>query len=122
RAPVAGLARCPDEEPDIRVVLQILAEARLVTLDEETAEVAHEALIREWPTLREWLNQDRDSLRLQRQLGAAAQEWQRLSQDSGLLYRGVRLEQALEWTREHPDELNSSTRGFLDASRERTER
>ncbi len=118
RVSIADLARGPDEEPAIRAVLQVLAEARLVTLDEQTAEVAHEALIREWPTLSDWLNQDREGLRLRRQLGAAAHEWQRNGRDAGLLYRGVRLEQALEWAGEHPGELTSLERAYLDASRE----
>ena len=39
-----------------------------------TVEVAHEALIREWPTLREWLSEDREGLRLHRQLTHAAEE------------------------------------------------
>jgi len=102
RRAVPELARGAAEEPAIRAVLHVLAEARLVTLDEQTAEVAHEALIREWPRLREWLNQDREGLRQRRQLGAAAREWARLGHDAGLLYRGVRLEQALGWAREHP--------------------
>ena len=41
------------------MLLGRFAEARLLTLDEGTAEVAHEVLIREWPTLRGWLEEDR---------------------------------------------------------------
>ena len=44
----------------VRALLERLADARLVTLDDGTAEVAHEALIREWPRLRGWLDEDRD--------------------------------------------------------------
>src|SRR5438132_11781571 len=57
----------------------------------ETDQVAHEALIREWPRLREWLNQDRRALRVWRQLLRAAQEWEHLGRDAGGLYRGARL-------------------------------
>jgi hypothetical protein len=35
-----------------------------------------EALIREWPRLREWLNQDRERIWLQRQVDRAADEWE----------------------------------------------
>ena len=49
--------------------------ARLVTMDDAGVEVAHEALIREWPRLRSWLDEDRDGLRLQRQVTAAAAAW-----------------------------------------------
>src|SRR5262249_35426746 len=52
--------------PTTAAVLQRLADARLVTTGEGTAEVAHEALIREWLTLREWLNENREALRVQR--------------------------------------------------------
>ena len=64
-----------DEAAAVRTVVQILADARLITLSEDTAEVAHEALIREWPTLRAWLDEDRDGLRLHQHLAESAQEW-----------------------------------------------
>jgi WD40 repeat protein len=88
-----------------------------VVLGSDTAEVAHEALIREWPTLREWLASDREALRLHRSLTEAATEWQRAGQDPSLLFRGARLAAALDWAAEHDAELNASEREFLDASR-----
>ena len=59
-------------------LLDRLAEARLVTLGEDSVEVAHEALIREWPRLRQWLREDREGLRLHRRLTEAASEWETL--------------------------------------------
>jgi class 3 adenylate cyclase len=56
RASFDELMSQAEDPAHVRVVLNKLAEARLVTVGEDTAEVAHEALIREWPTLREWLN------------------------------------------------------------------
>jgi FOG: WD40 repeat len=97
-------------------VLNQLAEARLITLSENTAEVAHEALIREWHTLREWLNQDRDGLRLHRNITEGAQEWELLEHDPGMLYRGARLSQAREWAALHPNVLNTDESTFLEAS------
>src|SRR5207302_643635 len=41
----------------VRSLLERLSDARLVTLDEGTAEVAHEVLIRRWPTLRQGLQE-----------------------------------------------------------------
>jgi WD40 repeat protein/class 3 adenylate cyclase len=101
---------------EVRRTLSLLADARLVTLGEGTAEVAHEALIREWPTLRAWLNQDRDGLQLHRHLTETAQEWELLERDTGALYRGARLAQAREWAAVHPKALNAGERAFLDAS------
>ena len=75
---------------EVRAVLTKLADARLITTGENTAEVAHEALIREWPHLREWLNEDREGLPLHRHLTEAANEWAMLERDSSVLYRGAR--------------------------------
>lgn len=113
----------PSSEAErVHDVLNKLADARLITTGENTVEVAHEALIREWPTLREWLNQNRDGLRLQRHLTESAQAWQNLNREPGELYRGARLAQALEWSKTNAGELNPLERGFLDASREMVER
>ncbi len=78
------------ETEQICQALLKLVDARLITTSEGTVEVAHEALIREWPALREWLAQDREGLRLQRHLTEAAQEWELLERDPGALYRGAR--------------------------------
>lgn len=56
--------------------------------------MSHEALIREWPTLRAWLDEDREGLRVHRKLTEAAQEWVDHAHDPDLLYRGARLERA----------------------------
>jgi WD40 repeat protein/class 3 adenylate cyclase len=122
RASLEELFSHTEEPEEVRLVLNALADARLVMLSEGTAEVAHEALIREWPTLREWLNQDRESLKLHRHLTEAAQEWELLEHDNGLLYRGARLAQAREWAALHPNALNAAERSFLDAAFEQNQR
>ncbi len=101
---------------DVEEVLVKLADARLIITGEGTAEVAHEALIREWPMLREWLAQNRDGLLVLRRLTEAAQEWELLEQDAGSLYRGARLVQAVEWARANPQQLNELEQAFLEAS------
>lgn len=99
-----------------RAVLNMLAEARLVTMGDETAEVAHEALIREWPTLREWLSQDRESLRLHRYLTKAVHEWEKTGRDSSYLLSGTRLAQYEEWRAATSLVLNEEEMYYLDAS------
>ena len=94
-----------------------LADARLITLSEDSAEVAHEALIREWPTLRQWLNENRAGLVLHRELADDTNRWQRLDRDAGALYRGAQLQQALDWSQKNPTMLSLSEQDFLDASR-----
>ncbi|MEW5986826.1 MAG: BTAD domain-containing putative transcriptional regulator [Chloroflexota bacterium] len=107
---------------ETRNVLNVLADARLITIDHNTVEVAHEALIREWPTLRQWLAEDRDELRLHRHLSEAAQEWELLGREPGSLYRGARLAQAREWAITGAGRLNAVERAFLEASQTEAER
>ena len=116
RASFTELMSDPKRTKDVHNVLNVLAEARLVTLSEDSAEVAHEALIREWPTLREWLDQDRAGLQLHRRLTEAAHEWELLERDEGVLYRGAQLAQAREWAASHEAALNALEGAFLQAS------
>src|SRR5579859_6902714 len=108
----------------VREVIRTLADARLITTEQDSAEVAHEALIREWPTLRGWLAEDREGLWLHRHLTEAAQDWVKLGREPDAQYRGARLAQALEWASEpaHDQELNGLEREFLTASQEAAER
>ena len=116
RVSIDELPSKPEDSDAVHQVLSALADARLVTTDQNAAEVAHEALIREWPTLRGWLEADRESLRLHRHLTEAAQEWDRLGRDTSGLYRGVRLAQAVEWAAARSETINVVERDFIDAS------
>jgi WD40 repeat protein/basic membrane lipoprotein Med (substrate-binding protein (PBP1-ABC) superfamily)/DNA-binding SARP family transcriptional activator len=122
RAPRSELVSNSQSLFSVEAVLNTLADARLITTGENSVEVAHEALIREWPTLRQWLAEDRDGLQLHRHLTEAAQAWDELDRDPGELYRGARLVQAIEWAESHPDELNVLERVFLDAAHTQAER
>ena len=107
---------------DGRTVLDILAGHRLLTMGEDTVELAHEALLREWPRLRGWLEEDVQGRALHRHLIAAACEWELAGRDPGELYRGTRLMAALEWARERRGDLNELERAYLDAGRAAAER
>jgi WD40 repeat protein/DNA-binding SARP family transcriptional activator len=113
RAPVAELERIGDANP----VVAALINARLLTLSDGRIELSHEALLREWPRYRSWLDEDRAARLLQAHLTAAAAEWEAQARDPGELYRGARLAAALEWRSGHEQELNPTERAFLDASR-----
>ncbi|HZM22982.1 MAG TPA: helix-turn-helix domain-containing protein, partial [Anaerolineales bacterium] len=116
RATLTELVRESEGATQLRAVLNTLAEARLITLNEDSAEVAHEALIREWQRLHEWLNQDRDGLRLLRHLTESAHEWDARNRDAGELYRGARLAQIREWASANDERLNETERAFLAES------
>jgi WD40 repeat protein/transcriptional regulator with XRE-family HTH domain len=116
RAALNELVRQSAEAVQLRIVLNTLAEARLITLNEDSAEVAHEALIREWGRLHEWLTQDRDGLLLHRHLTESTREWESRGRDPAELYRGARLAQAREWAVANEERLNEMERTFLAAS------
>ena len=105
-----------------RAVLDALVDQRLLSVGEDTVEVAHEALLREWPRLRGWLEEDVQGRALHRHLIGAAREWDQSGRDPGELYRGARLTGALDWAREHDADLNQLEREFLEASRAAGER
>jgi WD40 repeat protein/DNA-binding SARP family transcriptional activator/energy-coupling factor transporter ATP-binding protein EcfA2 len=106
-----------DREQHVRVVVEALTDQRLLTTSQDSVEVAHEALLREWPRLRGWLEEDVQGRALHRHLIAAAREWDESGRDPGALYRGARLTGALDWTRDHDADLNTLEREYLDASR-----
>lgn len=123
------------DDEDVAVVIRTLTQARLVTADKldivnepsspqnrpnsqhiDTFEVAHEALIREWPLLREWLDQSRDGLRLQRQIDHEAREW--LDRDQSpdyLTFRGARLENTFDVLGEKQLQLSERAQAFINA-------
>ncbi|MEV5932245.1 helix-turn-helix domain-containing protein [Streptomyces sp. NPDC052079] len=103
---------------DTARVLDELVRARLLTLDVDTVELAHEALITGWPRLRGWIEEDRERLRVHRNLTAAAHAWQELGREEDALYRGSRLHAAQEHFGGAPrEDLTDLERSFLDAGR-----
>jgi WD40 repeat protein/class 3 adenylate cyclase/type II secretory pathway predicted ATPase ExeA len=112
----------PGTNADVGAVLDTLIEARLLIADDGSVEVAHEALLREWPRLEAWLDEDRAGRRLREHLTEQAKEWERSGKEAGDLYRGPRLASAREWTADHAKELNDLEREFLSESRVASER
>jgi WD40 repeat protein len=121
RATMSELITHEGESQIVEDVVQAMATARLLTTntDEQsggqTVDVSHEALIRGWPRLRRWIEEDRAGLRILRRLTEAAREWQ-TAKDESLLYRGARLAQAVEWREKNRAALNEMEREFLSQS------
>jgi class 3 adenylate cyclase/DNA-binding SARP family transcriptional activator/WD40 repeat protein len=103
-------------------VLDAYVGRRLLVADDVSVEVAHEALLREWPRLRGWLEEDREGRRLHRHLTDAAAAWAAEGHDPGALYRGTRLGAAQDWAAANPEALNPAEREFLDASADEQQR
>jgi WD40 repeat protein/DNA-binding SARP family transcriptional activator len=109
------------DRPNVARVFETLTEGRLLTVTEGTVELSHEALMRRWPRLIEWIDADPAGLRIKRSLNFAAGEWAPLKRDDEL-WGGERLSEALEWGARHAEQLNHDQREFLDASEARRRR
>jgi hypothetical protein len=99
-----------------RAVAVAFVDARLLTAAGDDLEVAHEALIQNWPRLREWLDEDRDDLRIHRRLTDAATAWDLTGRDPGDLYRSSRLTDARGLAARRRVRLNELEDQFLSAS------
>src|SRR5690242_1505143 len=102
-------------------VIRALVARRMLTASGESSgerwiDVSHEALIRGWPRLRGWIEEDRAGLRVHRRVTESTREWLALGRDDGLLYRGARLAEASEWSGRQGSALNDAEREFLAAS------
>jgi formylglycine-generating enzyme required for sulfatase activity len=82
----------------------------------ETAEVVHEALIRNWPTFIEWVNRDRIFQSWLRQLKSRVDDWRKHPDDDGTLMRGGPLRIAEDWLQRRGEELAEDEWGYIDCS------
>jgi hypothetical protein len=111
----------------VEVVVKLANERLLVTNQsasglEQTVEVAHEALISNWGTLRAWVNEDREFLLWRDRLEALRIEWERAKRSEDALLRGPLLIEAQRWFDQRSQDLSDQERIFITASRELRER
>ncbi|MFE2289678.1 caspase family protein [Streptomyces sp. NPDC059452] len=102
-----------------QLAIERFVKARLLTLDNGTARISHEALLRAWPRLRGWVEADRDWLHAEQQLADDAKAWGRSGRDTSLLYRGNRLTAMRERAARAPTssaELEPALAAFMEAS------
>ncbi len=122
RVPRAELLSISLNEEVMDEIIDTFAAYRLLSLDHDpasrrpTVEVAHEALLREWAQLRNWLEESRADIRTQRLLAAAAAEWRAANRDPSYLLRGARLAQFEDWAEKSAVALTLDERAFLDDS------
>ncbi len=98
--------------------------ARLLTANEmggtTTLEVSHEAVIREWRRLAEWIREARKDLQLLGVIRQDTAEWRRYGRSVDRLYRGTQLAEALVWPERSL--LSREEEAFLQASLTEQER
>jgi formylglycine-generating enzyme required for sulfatase activity len=99
-------------------VAQKLADERLlvtnrVGAEEETVEVSHEALIRQWQRVQTWLNEDREFLLWRDRLRVRVSERQHNPQDDGTLLHGAPLVEAERWLSHKGDLLTDQEQDYI---------
>jgi len=107
---------------DVQQVLDVFSKSRLIAFDvdpttrEPMVELAHEALLRAWETLQQWLDASRADIRMHRWLLAAVSEWEKSGRDQTYLLSGTRLAQYEEWRVSAGFHLTDEELRFLDES------
>ncbi|WP_405541043.1 WD40 repeat domain-containing protein [Streptomyces phaeochromogenes] len=98
-------------------VIESFARGRLLTRRRDSVEITHEALLHAWPRLRRWIDTDRAGHLAHQQLEEAAADWFKAHHDTGLLYRGHRLEAVRAWA-DGPrrESLSATAARFLTTS------
>ncbi|AUX42426.1 uncharacterized protein SOCE26_038580 [Sorangium cellulosum] len=116
-APWEEIEATADRDP--RALVDRWIRARLLVADEAEVWLAHEALISEWATLRGWINERREALRTRQDLNDDARRWAAEGRSADGLWRGGRLERALELRDTKRMPLSEDERAFLAAAEAR---
>jgi WD40 repeat protein len=101
---------------DTWTVLDAYTRCRLLTQARDTVEITHEALIRAWPRLRHWIDEDRAGNLIRQDVEEAAAAWNRDHRDVGRVHRGSRLDAARRWAALPGHDLSPTGAAFLAAS------
>lgn len=109
----------PPEGGPTAQALKILAAARLVTVGQDTVQITHEALWREWPLLRDAIDTERTDHVRRQAIDRSARLWDEAGRLDEQLHRGTLLADAHRVT-SSPDavavSVNAVTRDFLAAA------
>ncbi|WP_327157955.1 hypothetical protein [Streptomyces tubercidicus] len=99
-------------------IIESFTQARLLTRERDSVEITHEVLLRAWPRLRHWIEDDRADNLIRQELEEAAADWEHAGRDAGMLYRGSRLQAARSWATKarHEEQPGSTGVAFLAAS------
>src|SRR5690606_30781380 len=104
---------------DIERLLHHLVESRLVVTQSSegaaSAEIVHESLITNWPTLRRWLDESQEDGVFLDQLLAAARQWNNNRRDPGLLWGGDMVAELERFERRYKGKLPQITKDFAEA-------
>jgi WD40 repeat protein/transcriptional regulator with XRE-family HTH domain len=110
---------------DVNGVVQKLADARLITTDEQagrdTVTISHEKLIDAWPWLKRLVDENREAIALQNEIATDAKEWDDHERDASYLYTGTKLANAREQLESKKIVLGGLSPVFIDSSQQAEE-
>jgi serine/threonine protein kinase len=118
--PMTELRELSREVGEVQRLVDQMVDARLLVVQTleggkgSTVEIVHESLVKNWPMLRRWLDENQDDAELIDQLRTAARQWQAKGRDVGLLWRGDTAEEAKKFKKRHKGTLSDVERAFLD--------
>jgi WD40 repeat protein/transcriptional regulator with XRE-family HTH domain len=115
---------------DADAVLDVFVRERMITVDANSAQFTHDALLTVWPRLRAWIEENAEALRARRRIAEGARAWAAADREEAALWRGSQLAIARDWAGdpERRATLSPTALAFIDASvaagttRERRER
>jgi WD40 repeat protein len=110
------------DDPAAAAALAVLTGHRLVVARADDLGIAHEALLTGWPRLHGWLEDGRSRAAVRERLATAATEWDDADHDPAELYRGTRLQAALDTAAASPEDLTPLERAFLTESADEADR
>lgn len=108
------------KETDWTLVTKLATQRLVVTnkneKDVQTVEVVHEALIRNWPQLRHWLDTNREFLLWRQGLQTQLELWHDNDREKEALLRGTILAVAHDWLETQAEDLTQPQRTYIQAS------
>jgi hypothetical protein len=112
---------------DVERVIGRLVEARLLVVQtrgdaESAVELVHESLIRSWPTLQRWLDENQEHAAFLHQIAVGAKQWDAKGRPEGLLWTGEAMEEARLFRLRFTGELPAREQAFLQAVDDRATR
>jgi serine/threonine protein kinase len=117
---IVDTAELRDIATDIDRVITHLVGARLLVVQTRgdsagAVELVHESLIKSWPTLQRWLDENQEDVAYLGQIRAAAKQWDTKGRPEGLLWRAEAMEELRLWNARYAGELPDRERAYIDA-------
>jgi eukaryotic-like serine/threonine-protein kinase len=119
--PLAELRELSGKVGEVQWLIDQLVSARLLVVQTleggkgTTVEIVHESLVRGWPALRRWLDENQEDVALVDQLRTAARQWASMGRDPGLVWRGDTADEVKKFRARYKGPLSDIERAFLDA-------